>query len=207
MARGAGTGAGGRRGRRQLLAALGAVLAGGLLAGPAAAQYLTAVVVLDQDRLFSASRFGKRVIAELEAARKALRAENERLAAELEAEEKALVEKRKTLPPEDFQQLARAFDEKVQRVRREQAEKDRRLARKAEEERRRFLELAAPVILEIAQNRGAQVVLDRRSVLLASDAVDVTEEAIRLLDERIGDGSGQGGAAAPATEGGSAAGQ
>jgi hypothetical protein len=42
--------------------------------------------------------------------------------------------------------------------------------------------------VEILRSRGASVLMDNRAVLLSVDGVDITEEAIALIDARIGEG-------------------
>ena len=64
-------------------------------------------------------------------------AENRRIEAELTAEERTLTEIRDDLSPVQFRARAAAFDEKVQRLRREQDEKARALGQTDEEARAR----------------------------------------------------------------------
>ena len=43
---------------------------------------------------------------------------------------------------------------------------------------------------QLMQERGAVAVLDRRTIFVSLDAIDVTETLVVTLDERIGDGEG-----------------
>ena len=67
--------------------------------------------------------------------------------------------------------------------------------RKRDAERQRFFAAALPVMGQAMQDRGALVILDRRSVFLALEALDVTDDFIARIDAALGDGSGN--AAAP----------
>jgi hypothetical protein len=42
------------------------------------------------------------------------------------------------------------------------------------------------------QQMGAFAILNRSAVVLAFDSIDVTDRAIKALDEKLGDGSAQG---------------
>ena len=148
------------------------------------------VLVVDPNRLFAETAFGRRFSVELEQRRDALAAENRRIESELEAEEKALTEKRADTTAQEFRALADAFDAKVQRTRAEQENKASQLASEGENAQRRFLGAAAPVLEALMLESGAAVLLDKRSAILSADAVDVTEEAVRRIDAAIGDGSG-----------------
>jgi Skp family chaperone for outer membrane proteins len=146
---------------------------------------LSGVLVLDFDRLFAQSAYGQRLTAEIEAEGAAIAAENRRIEAELTEEERALTEARDTMAPEEFRALAEAFDEKVQRLRREQDAKARTLGNRGEEARRAFVVLAEPLLQRLMEEAGAQVILERRTVFAARDAVDITDRAIAAINAEI----------------------
>jgi Skp family chaperone for outer membrane proteins len=150
------------------------------------------IAVIEQDRLFLQTRFGRAMQASAEAARKALQAENQRLEANLEAEERKLTDQRPTMPPEQFRPLAEAFDEKVRGIRQAQDAKARDLTRQSEEDRARFVETAAPILVALMSDLGAVVLIDKSVAVLSMDSVDVTDEAIARIDAVLGDGQGPG---------------
>ena len=166
---------------------VGACLSAG--AGPALAQDATVapsttpVLIVDRERLFASSAFGLASLAREEEAAKALEAENARIQAELVAEEQELTLLRKTLSAEDFAARAKAFDEKVVRIRAEQDTKARDLAAARDEDGRAFGAAIAPILGEILNDHGAVVMLDKGLVILSLSAIDVTDEAIAKADK------------------------
>jgi len=196
-----------RRGR-QTGAALGASLAAaGLLfaAGAAAqgpggtsavqplpdfplAEPRAPVLTLDQERLFEASRYGQRVLAELAAASEALARENRRIEAELLAEEQELRDRRAAMEPEAFRELAEAFDAKATGYRQQQDAKARALQRRDEAERQAFFRAAGPILADLVAELGAVAILDDRAILFAAPSIDVTDRAIARIDAEIGAG-------------------
>lgn len=179
--------------------ALGLTVAG--LAMPATAQQtqteplqgrrtvISPVLTIDSERLFLESAFGRRVAAEIEAKGRDLTAENRRIEADLEAEERELTEMRETMIAEDFRALADAFDQKVQQTRAAQSAKGRALNSLLDEEREIFLNAAAPVLERLMREADAAVILERRSVFVSATAIEITDEAIALLDETLGSGA------------------
>jgi len=166
------------------------------LAAPVAAQdgdmpFRSPIVTLDQERLFSDTRAGQALVETLEADSAALAAENRQIEAELIAEERDLTERRSELPPEEFRALAEAFDEKVVAIRRAQDTKARTLAQRREADQQAFYRRALPLVAEIVRERGAVVVLERGAVILSAEQVDITDEAIDLIDARLGPEAGQ----------------
>lgn len=171
------------------------VTVGTLAAAPAMAQdgpsIRSPVLTLDQDRLFAQSDFGRRLEADLQADGLILEAENRQIEAALEAEEKDLTERRPTMDPAQFRALADQFDERVQRIRNEQAAKARALGERTEAAQRAFLETARPVLEQFMLDSGAVVIIDPRSVVMSRAAIDVTEEVTRRVNAIIGDGSAE----------------
>jgi Skp family chaperone for outer membrane proteins len=176
----------------------GAALLALLLAGPVLAQNVPLsqplagadpILTVDQDRLFAESAYGRATMGTLETQQADLLAENRKIEAALEEEERGLTERRKTLPAEEFRVLAAAFDVKVEGIRAAQVEKDRALLQAVEENQRRFYEAAFPVIGQLMQDMGASVVLDKQTIILSLQRIDVTDQVIARIDAAIGDGS------------------
>lgn len=183
--------------RAALVLALAGLLTGAAL--PASAQQpgaglgrgsvISPVLTIDSERLFLQSAFGRRVAQEIEEQGAALTAENRQIETDLEAEERELTDMRATMTPEDFRALANAFDEKVQRIRQAQAAKGRALNQKLDQEREVFLTAAAPVLETLMREADAAVILERRSVFVSASAIEITDDAIALLDETLGSGA------------------
>lgn len=146
------------------------------------------VVTLDDERLFTESRFGKAVLARQEADKQALIAENRKIEAGLEAEERDLTERRASLPKEEFEPLAAAFNTKVEGIRAAQDAKSRAITDRFDAERQRFLVSASPVLVQIMAERGAVAIISKRAVIAGFDNIDITEAAIARLDATLGDG-------------------
>lgn len=148
------------------------------------------ILTLDQDVLYLSSDWGKRAQAQLEAEGDVITAENERLTELLSSEETRLTEQRATLPPAEFRKLAESFDQRATDVRRERAQAVQLLNAWAEADRGAFFRAALPMMGEIMQDHGAVAVLDRRTLFVSLDAIDVTQDLIAQLNQELGDGQG-----------------
>ncbi len=133
----------------------------GEAARPPAGVVRSPIVVLDRDALFVDSLFGARVQRDLDAASDALLAENRAIEAALEAEERDLTIRREEMEAAAFAELARAFDARVNAARAEQDAKARALEQQSERAQQFFLEQANPVLVALARDIGALVILDR----------------------------------------------
>ncbi|MBY5988701.1 OmpH family outer membrane protein [Roseovarius atlanticus] len=177
------------------LLAVPAWVAGGAV--PALAQNVGVVqsdiLVVDPERLFEDTRMGQAITARLQQEREDLIALNRKLETELEAEELALTEQRDKTSPENFRALADAFDEKVQQIRADSQRRVRQHERNRERAPLDFMRQVEPVLVELMREAGASVVMDRRTVLLQDDVVDITSAAVQRIDATLGDGAGNDG--------------
>ncbi|WP_246003726.1 OmpH family outer membrane protein [Histidinibacterium lentulum] len=146
------------------------------------------VLTIDADLLFSESLFGQRLTADIQASSEELATENRRIASELEAEERRLTERRGEMTPDAFRAEAEAFDARVQRIRQEQDAKERALGAQVQAAEDAFLNAVRPVLGQLMVERGAAVILDRRTVVLSVGAVDITDAAIARIDAEMGEG-------------------
>lgn len=146
---------------------------------------LSPILVIDSDRVFRSSRAGQRIDAELEAQLAALVAENRTIEQDLVAEELALTDQRPSLDPATFRQLADEFDQKVQSIRAAQDAKQRSLQDLRNTENQSFVAAITPILSGIGRERGALVIMERRSVLLSADTIDITEEAIARINASL----------------------
>lgn len=143
------------------------------------------VRMLDLDRLLTESRPGQALLAELQAAERALEAENQALADELAREERRLTDLRPELGPEEFRARADDFDRRVEIIRTERARLARDLAERYEIEAQRFFDAALPVLSALMQEQGIVALLRPEAVIVAAEGLDVTDTAIEMLDRAM----------------------
>lgn len=153
---------------------------------------ITGILILNQERFFSDSQYGARAQAEFDAASAELARENRQIERDLIEEEQHLVELRAQMATIDFRVLADEFDTRVEAIRSAQDTKARSLTSLVEQVRQSYFEQAFPVLLEIVRDRGAAVIMDTRSVILSAETVDITDDAIAMVDALLGTGPEEG---------------
>ena len=157
----------------------------------------SAVLILDSDRLYLESRYGQQIRDGLDADAAALKAENDRIVEMLTDEERSLTLRRPTLDADAFRKEAEAFDTKVQGIRRARDAKEVELQQRRVEARDAFFNDVSELVGQLMLERGASVILDRRSVFLALSAADVTDLAISRIDAVLLDRDRDGAPAQP----------
>ncbi len=173
-------------GWRGLLLALGLLITQPVAAQEVEQQAVAPVLVLDLERLYGGSTYAESLRAAVEVEAEALSVENDRIVADLTAEEQSLTERRPTMEPEAFRQEAEAFDAKVNDIRRARDAKEAEINQARAEVRVKFFEDVRPLIGQIMVEKGAQVVIDSRSVVVIVRVADITTEAIARIDAELG---------------------
>lgn len=148
----------------------------------------SAIVTLDQDALFSKTRYGLALLAQVDAQATDLVAENRKIDAALEAEETDLTKQRAVISPEEFRPLAEAFDVKANELRAAQEAKSRELSRLRDQMRLEFFNQIGPIIGDYMVERGAVAVLDKSGIIVSLGSIDITDEVVARIDARLGDG-------------------
>ena len=169
-------------------------LVGGVAAQDAGAAP-SPILTVDSERVFGTSGIGDRITRELEAELETLAAENRQIEAALGTEEQELTTKRAAVEPGEFRVLADAFDQKVQLIRAEQDAKQRSLQARRDAERQTFIERIGPILSSIGRERGAVVILERRSVVLSAESIDITDEVVARINATLPGGDGTDGQA------------
>lgn len=140
------------------------------------------VLLLDRDALFADSKIGQAILAEETTIRNIQITESFEIKRRFEIEESQLTDTRATMDAVEFQTLSDDFDRRVQEMRESQLAEDIAMQQQSEQNRRRFFSISAPYMSQIMQRYQASAILDIRSVLLFDKDMDITVEAIALLD-------------------------
>ena len=146
---------------------------------------VTPILVIDQEALYSRSAAARGIAEQDKSLREALTGELDADGERLRAREAELTELRETLLKSEFDALAREFETDVREFR-ARAQRERGLLDQALQNARRELRRAAqPVLIDVMRRRGALVLLDKGQVVLSVRTLDVTDEAIALLDQAV----------------------
>ena len=157
-----------------------------LTAQPLLASERSGLFTVDMSKLFRSSDFGKSIILANNQARKKLQNENDELEAKLLSEENKLSDQRKILSLDEFRPKALEFDKKVSIIRTQQSTKEENLKIKARKEEAEFYKRIYPLLYELLLEKGGLVLLDQRNTILWDSSVDITDDAIKLINQVLG---------------------
>jgi Skp family chaperone for outer membrane proteins len=142
-------------------------------------------LIINQEQILTGSEAGRRLLAEEERERDALRAEARALDGAFEEEERRLTEQRPDLDPAEFRRLSDEFDARVVQARRDQDNRSTALAQEFDQRRRAFYARVAPILVTLMDRYGAKAILDENSVLLADQSLNITAAVIAEIDKAL----------------------
>ena len=157
-----------------------------LTAQPLLASERSGLFTVDMSKLFRSSDFGKSIILANNQARQKLQNENDELEAKLLSEENKLSGQRQILSLDEFRPKALEFDKKVSIIRTQQSTKEENLKIKARKEEAEFYKRIYPLLYELLLEKGGLVLLDQRNTILWDSSVDITDDAIKLINQVLG---------------------
>ena len=175
--------------RRILLALLSGLVA--LLASmpgrEAAAQKLptTVAAVIDYQRILRDAGAAKSIREQIESRREAYQGEIEREEERLRAADQAFAKQRSLLTPEALAEKRREFEKEVVEVQRMVQERRRKLDQASAVALNEVKKSLIEIVTGIAEARGFNLVLPSSEVLFFARSIDLTDEVLTRLDERL----------------------
>ncbi|MDF1793383.1 MAG: OmpH family outer membrane protein [Thalassobaculaceae bacterium] len=172
-----------RRAAVTLFAAIAVVAAA---VGPAPAQDVGgSIAVVDVQGALRNSNAAKEIQAKINERRQAYQRQVTEEEKALRNSEQDLQQQRSVLAPEVYQQNLRAFRDRVADVQKSVQERRRSLDQAFAMSMNKVRDVLVSVIAEIADERAAKVVLFKDHIVIAEKSLDISDEALRRLNERL----------------------
>ena len=89
------------------------------------------------------------------------------------------------MAPEAFEVKVNAFDKKVQEYQLTRQEELRKLDKMVQSARSKILDQIKPIITDYSNELGITVMLEKNSVILSADEMDMTDEVIKRLNKEL----------------------
>jgi len=171
------------------VAAFAIAAAGSALAQPAQpanpGPVIPGVCTFNQGRAVGGSMVGQAVTARLQQLSDAVRAELQPEGAALEAEASALEAGRASIPADQFQQRAVALQQRAGAYQQLAAMRQAELQYTQSLQLQRIAETMDPILVQVYQERGCGLLLDRAAMFGANPAMDITDRVIELVNQQL----------------------
>lgn len=148
-------------------------------AGPAV------IVIVNTQQIFAQSKVGQSIRTQLQDQAKKLQAEDKKGQDALQAEAKALSDQRSLLSADDFKKKVQALEQKEGERQNKMRAKGEALQLGVNKARQEVEAAIRPIFADVMKKNGATLLLDQSVVLAGGVDLDITDEVLKQLDEKL----------------------
>ena len=103
----------------------------------------------------------------------------------IQEEEIKIIEQKKIISPEEYKKKVSELRKKVSKLRKERATMLETVAKQRSEARNTLLKNLNPIIRDYMKAKKIRIVIDKKSILLADENLDITNEIIVELNKKL----------------------
>ena len=96
-----------------------------------------------------------------------------------------LIEQQSIIAPEAFELKAKDYEKKLQDYQVDKQNKLRKLEGILQKARNEILENVKPILEDLSKELGVTVILEKNSVLLSANNMDITDDVIKKLNKKL----------------------
>ena len=145
----------------------------------------TSIGVLDLNKVLLDAKAAKDAAEEIDKIAKKIENQLIKSDEEMINEQNKLVEAQSIMAPEAFELKRKEYEEKVQNYNIERQNKLMSIDKLVESSRNEILNNLKPILEEISESKGITVILEKGTVLLNAETMDITEEVIKSLNKEL----------------------
>ena len=145
----------------------------------------TSIAVVDLNLILSESKAAKNATKQFEEIQKST--EDKIIASDKKMldERNKLIEQQSVIAPEAFELNAKDYEKKLQEYQADKQNKLRKLEGVLQKARNTILEKVKPILEDISKELGVTVILEKNSVLLSANNMDITDNVIKKLNKEL----------------------
>ena len=143
------------------------------------------IVYLNLDNVISGTKSGKLVIENLKKSRTTALAKFEKKEIELKKIEEDINKQKNILSEEELKKKISNFRRDISSFRKEREKLVNSFNKKKVVEFDKFFKKIVPIIESYVKEKKIDIVLDKKNIFLANKSRDITNEIIKIIDEKI----------------------
>ena len=145
----------------------------------------TSIGVLDLNRVLLDAKAAKKAAEEIDKIAKEIEKELLNSDELMISEQNKLIEAQSIMAPEAFELKRKEYEEKVQNYNIERQNKLISVDKLVEGSRNQILDKLKPILEDISDAKGITVILEKGTVLLNAETMDITDEVIKILNKEL----------------------
>lgn len=104
---------------------------------------------------------------------------------QLQKEEKEIIQQKKLLSPEEYKSKILSLRKKVSALQKDRNSIMENVSKKRSKARKKLLETLNPIVKDYMNEKSIKIVLDKKSILLADENLDITKDILGLLNKKL----------------------
>ena len=144
------------------------------------------LVYIDLNKIMNNSIAGKSVTAQLEDNHKKNISNLKKIEEELKKEESEIISQKNILSKEDYEKKIIDLRDKAKKFRKERNENLNILNNQRLQATSKIINLIKPILSEYSQKNSISVIIDKKNVIIGKTSLDITDEILKIVDEKIG---------------------
>ena len=145
----------------------------------------TSIGVLDLNKVLLDAKAAKNAAEEIDKIAKGIEEELIESDEEIIKEQNKLIEAQSIMAPEAFELKRKEYEEKVQNYNIERQNKLISVEKLVESSRNEILDKLKPILEEMSETKGITVILEKGTVLLNAETMDITDDVIKALNKEL----------------------
>ena len=145
----------------------------------------TIVGVIDLNYILAESKAAKDAAEKIEKIALDIEEEIKKTDQDLIDEQNELLESQQIMAPAAFEEKRKEYEKKVQNYNVTRQEKFMSIDLLVNDSRNNVLNALKPILEEISNDKGITILLEKNSVLLNAENMDVTNEALKILNKQL----------------------
>ncbi len=103
----------------------------------------------------------------------------------LQEEEKKIIQQKKIISAEEYKKKLQSLRTKVSSLQKERNSLLENVGKQRAKARNELLKNLNPIIKEYMKTKNIKIVMDKKSLILADESLDITKDIIKLLNDKI----------------------
>ena len=145
----------------------------------------TSIGVLDLNKVLLDAKAAKNAAEEIDKIAKGIEEELIESDEEIIKEQNKLIEAQSIMAPEAFELKRKEYEDKAQNYNIERQKKLLSIDQLVESSRNEILNNLKPILENISETKGITVILEKGTVLLNAETMDITDEVIKTLNKNL----------------------
>ena len=104
---------------------------------------------------------------------------------QLQKEEKDIIQQKKVLSPEDYKKKISGLRSKVSKLQKDRNSILETVAKKRRNARQQLIDAINPIVKSYMSEKKIKLVLDKKSILLGDDNLDITNDIMKQLNNKL----------------------